>query len=135
MAGPEDVVKSGLPTTAIMAGLGIGMAVGFALFFKISITAIATYERTTDAAYPYLSAISMHTVNNQPFLYYLSEALRMDSEIVEGVNVKDVLVKFNETFELVNNKDEIIISTGEKDGNRAYLAVPPGGRLVMIYDS
>ena len=133
MAGVETAAKAGLPTTAIMAGLAAGIAVGFAIFFKISITTTATFEKTTDAAYPYLHAISMHTVNNQPFLYYLSNALKTNSETFEGVNIKQILMKFNETFELVNETGDIVISTGDRNGARAFLAVPPNGKLVMIY--
>ncbi len=128
-------IPKNLPTTAIMVGLASGIAVGFALFFQLSITATATYGRTLNAAYPYLHAISMHTVEGHPFLYYLSNALKTNSETFEGVNVKEILMNFNETFELVNETGDIVLSTGEKNGERAFLAIPPDGKLVMIYDN
>ena len=132
-------IPKNLPTTAVMVGLASGIAVGLAIFFHLSITATATYGKTVNAAYPYLHAISMHTVNGHPFLYYLSGALKTKSETFEGVNVLEVLMKFNETFKLIDNEDENIrdnfdLDLREKSGSRAFLAIPPGGKLVLIYD-
>jgi hypothetical protein len=127
----------GSALSAGIAAAGTVMMVLMALFFRISVTTKADYMETLDPAYPYLQAVAVHNVNGRPFLQYLSGAVRTGSDTFDGVNVTRELLRFQEDFRLHNATDGLVThAAGRKVGpgaREAYLAVPPGGYMVMTY--
>ncbi|MBR9689992.1 MAG: hypothetical protein GOV01_03800 [Candidatus Altiarchaeota archaeon] len=125
---------AGVSTGMAAAGFGLGLAIGFSRFFKLSLTITAGFMQSMDPAYPFLQAIAMHAVSGKPFLYFMSESLKQGTDIIDGVNISEELLRFKETFQLINSTDDVVVSVGENSGNRVVLAVPPGGKLVMTYE-
>ncbi len=147
-----DVVSTGKTVAVITFSI---MLVLFAnILFQMNLTINAEAKKGLDPALPYMHSIAMHEVNGKPFMYYLSEAVRTGSPIVNDngkmVNVTRELEVFYERFTLYNSTNGIVLATGplasdeadsealirggEREGrNVAYYAVPPGGLLKMEY--
>lgn len=126
----------------MFATFGIVLMALMAAFFRIEHTTRAGFMQTADPAYPYLQAVAMHRVSGKPFIYYLSAALKEGNGMVEGVDVAAELEKFGETFELFDSSATEVLSANVPEGptaregtiRNAFLAVPPGGYLVMTYE-
>ena len=121
-----------LYTTPLFIGMTLGVLIGFSTFFSIRMEVKASYRESVDPSYPYVQAIAMHTVSGKPFLHYLSRAIEEGSDVVDGVNITEELMKFGETFTLKNATSSIITQIGDKKGENIFLAVPPGGLLTVI---
>jgi hypothetical protein len=124
--------------SAVMGTFAVVLVAMLAVFFKIEVKIKAGYMQSMDPAYPYLQAVAMHHVNGRPFINYLSGALEQGIDVVDGVNVTLELEKFGEPFKLINSTGETLLSAKgilrEGTIKEAYLAVPPGGYLVMRYE-
>ena len=121
-------------------GFGAVFITLMAIFFNISLTVTAGYKNSMDPAYPYIQAVAMHNVDGEPFLKHLSDAILQNRTSVNGVDISAELGKFGEAFELRTRDGGTVVAVEnpllEEGGNikTAYLAVPPGGYLVMRYD-
>jgi hypothetical protein len=130
-----DTLKS-----VFAVGFGLMFVTMMAIFFNISLTVKAGFSESMDPAYPYLQAVAMHSVGGEPFIKHLSDAVEQGSANVNGVDIAGELKRFGEAFELKDGSGETIVKVEnpllEQGGNvkAAYLAVPPGGYLVMTYE-
>ncbi|MBR9682022.1 MAG: hypothetical protein GOV00_04485 [Candidatus Altiarchaeota archaeon] len=143
MRGQAAVVTTGKMVAVLTFSL---LLVSFAdMLFKLNIQVEAEAKQGLDPAFAYLHSIAMTGVGSDTLLHHLSKAAELGVENPEGVNLVNILDKYQETFQLRDASGTVIFSTEveeeEESGgilrtnpfSTTHYAVPPGGILTMKY--